>query len=115
MKKTKLVSRNESYDIAIHRPSKWGNPFATRHSKFATYKCDSVAEAVGCFARWAQTRFTPEALAELRGYRLACFCSPNSLCHGQVLIALAEGQSIEKFINLVSDERYAEILAIGMI
>lgn len=111
--KTTLVSLQSQYDIYIGRPSKWGNPFARKNSKFPTYIVNSVIEAVGCYAIWAPTQFSLNELEELRGKRLACWCKPGQPCHGQVLVALAENQKFE-YDRYVCDRRYAEILAAGM-
>ena len=113
---TLLVSRYGLFDVDIGRPSKWGNPFATRSSKFPCYAAASVPEAVGCYARWISSPLGDvlrQSLFELKDKRLACWCKLNQLCHGQVLVALVEGQSIDKFLKLVSQQRYEEILAEG--
>ena len=62
--------KKEKYDIYIGRPNKWGNPFfigpsCTREQAIERYE--------------AHLRNSPkllEALPELVGKRLGCWCSP---------------------------------------
>lgn len=84
MAETKVVNkRKERYDVYIGRPSKWGNPFVvgidgTREQVVAKYR------------DWIQTQpHLLEALPELKGKVLGCYCSPQA-CHGDVLKELAE-------------------------
>jgi hypothetical protein len=68
--------------VYIGRPSKWGNPFVigrdgTRNEVIAKYRAWIVSQ--------------PElmnALDELRGHDLVCWCAPLA-CHGDVLVELA--------------------------
>lgn len=64
--------------VYIGRPSKWGNPFQSgnRARDLADYE--------------AYLRRSPElleALAELSGKYLGCFCKPKA-CHGDILVKL---------------------------
>lgn len=89
--KTKVVNkRDEDFDVFIGRPSKWGNPYSIGP--------DGGREMViRKYAEWIQTQpHLLEALPELYGKRLGCYCKPQS-CHGDVLMKLAEEQRIEKF------------------
>lgn len=68
--------------VYIGRPSKWGNPFVigkdgTREEVIAKYRAWIVTQA-----------HLIEALGELRGKDLICFCAPQA-CHGDVLLELA--------------------------
>lgn len=85
--KTRVVHcKRESYDVYIGRPSKWGNPFAigvngdrkTVIEKYRKYvmNCPDLMDA----------------LSELRGRVLGCWCKPQD-CHGDVLVELV----LEKF------------------
>jgi hypothetical protein len=82
--KTKVVHcKKEKYDIYIGRPSKWGNPFVigkdgTRKEVLQKYRNHIIT--------------TPElfnALEELEGKILGCWCKPKS-CHGDILVELIE-------------------------
>ena len=70
--------RTGNYDIFIGRPSKWGNPFIIGvHG--------NRKEVVRQYQLWlAENEKLLEALPELFGKRIACFCAP-SLCHGHIL------------------------------
>ena len=79
---TEVVNaRNESYDVLIARPSKWGNPFQIGR--------DGDRERVICMYE-VHFRRRPDLLAalpELAGKRLGCYCKPEA-CHGDVLVKL---------------------------
>jgi hypothetical protein len=72
-----------SNDAAIvHRPSKWGNPFVIGRD-------GTREEVIAKFRAWIVTQaHLMEALGELRGRDLICFCAPQE-CHGDVLLELA--------------------------
>ncbi|RUV66725.1 MULTISPECIES: DUF4326 domain-containing protein [unclassified Mesorhizobium] len=68
--------------VYIGRPSKWGNPFVIGRD-------GSREEAIEKYRAWLASQ--PElldALDELRGRDLVCWCAPQG-CHGDVLIELA--------------------------
>jgi hypothetical protein len=68
--------------VYIGRPSKWGNPFVIGRD-------GSRAEVIAKYRAWivAQPALM-NALEELRGRDLVCWCAPLA-CHGDVLIDLA--------------------------
>lgn len=68
--------------VNIGRPSKWGNPFVIGRD-------GSRAEVIAKYRAWivAQPALM-NALDELRGRDLVCWCAPLA-CHGDVLIDLA--------------------------
>lgn len=78
-------ARKELYDVFIGRPSMWGNPFVSG--------CDgSRSEVISKYKRWIQTQ--PHLMGQLhtlKGRRLGCFCKPK-MCHGDVLVELADAQ-----------------------
>ena len=79
-----LPYKNPGDVVYIGRPSKWGNPFVIG-------KHGNRREVVEKYRQWIMQK--PEllnALHELRGKRLACFCKPEA-CHGDVLAELANG------------------------
>lgn len=68
--------------VYIGRPGKWGNPFVIGRD-------GSRAEVIAKYRAWLASQ--PElldALDELRGKDLVCWCAPLA-CHGDVLIELA--------------------------
>lgn len=75
--------------VCVTRPTKWGNGFIKGSPGIET-----AAEAVRLYVEWLAN--TPEgvnvrkaARQELRGRNLACWCSPGSPCHADVLIEIA--------------------------
>ena len=68
--------------VYIGRPSKWGNPFVIGRD-------GSRAEVVAKYRAWIVTQpALMNALEELRGRDLVCWCAPLA-CHGDVLRELA--------------------------
>ena len=69
--------------VYIGRPSKWGNPFEIGID-------GTRVEVIKKYREWLKTK--PElldALYELRGKKLACWCKPL-FCHGDVLKELCD-------------------------
>lgn len=84
--------------LDVTRSSKWGNPFivsptarpGTRSG--CLYICvPTIEDAVECFREMMamQTEATAQAIEELRGKDLACWCPIGSPCHADVLLELA--------------------------
>ena len=74
--------RKEEYDVAIFRPTKWGNPF--KIGEHGTRK-----EVIEKYEEYI--RNNPElmsALPEIDGKILGCWCLDFQPCHGDVLIKL---------------------------
>ena len=68
--------------VYIGRPTKWGNPFVIGRN-------GTREDVISKYEDWVVTQ--PElmqALHELRGKDLVCFCAPQA-CHGDVLLRLA--------------------------
>lgn len=68
--------------VYIGRPTKWGNPFkigpdGTRSQAIAKYEAYLLKNPA----------LLAEAVKELRGKDLSCWCSPKP-CHGDVLLRL---------------------------
>ena len=71
--------------VYIGRPSKWGNPFIIGRD-------GSRSEVIAKYRAWILTQpALMNALDELRGRALVCWCAPDA-CHGDVLLALANGR-----------------------
>jgi len=73
--------RTNAYDVYIGRGSKWGNPFKIGQ--------DGTRGQVICkYMAWILADLDLiQALSELKGKRLGCFCAPKP-CHGDVLVEL---------------------------
>jgi hypothetical protein len=72
-----------TYDVAIDRDTKWGNPFRIGPD-------GDRATVIQKYRAWILTQ--PELLAalpELRNKVLGCWCKPLP-CHGDILIELLE-------------------------
>ena len=90
---TKVVHcKKAPYDTYVGRPSKWGNQFAAKDSKFDTVKCATTAEAVSRHEAWIRSRpdIMEEVKAELRGKVLGCWCDEGQPCHGRTLAQIAD-------------------------
>jgi len=65
---------------AVHRPTKWGNPFP-----IPPY---SRERSMRLYEAWLdrQLKKDPGFLEPLRGYDLGCFCPPDVACHADILL-----------------------------
>jgi len=81
---TKVVNiKKERYDVYIGRPSKWGNPFVIG-------KDGDREGVINKYEAYIMNRpDLLDALSELRGMVLGCYCKPLA-CHGDVLARLAD-------------------------
>jgi Domain of unknown function (DUF4326) len=72
--------------IYVGRPTKWGNPYKigrlyTRQQAVMLYRRDLLANALP---------FTiNDAINELRGKDLICWCKLGDLCHADILLEIA--------------------------
>lgn len=70
--------KRSPHDLYIGRPSKWGNPFQIGSD-------GDRAQVIARYERWLDTQpELLEALPELAGKTLGCWCAPQP-CHGDVL------------------------------
>lgn len=74
--------KKEPYDIYIGRPSKWGNPFSvgTREERISKYEAYIMSRPD-----------LIQALPELVGKTLGCWCKPKA-CHGDILKIMVEDE-----------------------
>ena len=81
--------KKEKYDIYIGRPSLWGNPFSHKDGTLATYKVDTVEEAISRYEQWVMEQ--PEILEAIYNLNdeavLGCWCYPKP-CHGDVILKI---------------------------
>lgn len=83
MKARAVNMRHEPYDVFVARPSRWGNPYREGPD-------GSLDEVLVKYEAYVRSR--PDlmnALPELRGKRLGCWCWPKK-CHADVLARMAE-------------------------
>jgi hypothetical protein len=84
------MHRGERYDVYIGRPSKWGNPYSHLPSTLARFRVGTRQEAIDRYSAMILDRpDLLDALHELKGRVLGCWCKPLS-CHGDFLAELAE-------------------------
>lgn len=99
---TRVVNlKNESFDIYIGRGSKWGCPYTIIKDRptLADFIVDSKEEALAKYKEYVlASPELMEALDELEGKVLGCFCKPE-LCHGDVLLELLSKKKMEKFFK----------------
>lgn len=87
MNKFVVHCKKSSYDVYIGRPSKWGNPFMIGRD-------GNRMEVIQKYRAWLMNRQDLiDALPELKGKILGCWCSPQA-CHGDVLAELANGETV---------------------
>ena len=80
--------QTKTYDVYIGRGSKWGNPFKIGNDGDRNEVIQKYEDHI---------RNSPElleALPELKGKVLGCWCRPKA-CHGDVLINLLKEMGIE--------------------
>lgn len=92
--------------VYVGRGSRWGNPYAISrdlppvwvvsgpgvHSSYLTHRRAAEA-AVSAYRDWLNTNpeHVEEARRQLSGRDLMCWCPLDQPCHGDVLLALANG------------------------
>ncbi|MGH7744302.1 MAG: DUF4326 domain-containing protein [Candidatus Dormibacteria bacterium] len=72
-------SMREPYDVYIGRPSKWGNPYVLKRGGPSREVILRLYEEY-----LLRTPSLFDALGELEGKKLGCYCAPK-LCHGDIL------------------------------
>lgn len=88
---TKRVSikSGKPYDVYIGRPSKWGNIYSSKSSKYAKYLTKNRKESIEKYREYIlNNQELLNSLDELRGKTIACWCDENQSCHGDILIKL---------------------------
>jgi hypothetical protein len=89
MKPRVVHCKREKFDIYIGRGSKWGNPFSHKEGTLAEHVVESREEAIAKYEEYLlSNQELVDALPELRGKVLGCWCKPKA-CHGDVLLKLA--------------------------
>ena len=76
-------TKNTDTQVYIGRPSKWGNIFIIGRD-------GSREEVIEKYMDWfINQQHLINALHELKGKNLICWCSPNHSCHGDFLLEVA--------------------------
>lgn len=82
--------KREPFDVYIGRPSKWGNPFILGRDGDRLQVVEKYREYLT-----AHPELIREAMTELVGKVLGCWCAPQ-LCHGDVLASLVNEDYIAR-------------------
>jgi hypothetical protein len=83
----KQVSPNGLPIVYVGRPTKWGNPF----------KVNNLRTHSGCvqlYEDWIENNenLQRDAVLELAGKNLSCFCKIGEPCHADILLKIANGK-----------------------
>lgn len=92
---------NDEYDVFIGRGSKWGNPYTHIKDKatLATFIVDTREEAIESYRKYIlENKELMDALPELEGKTLGCYCKPLS-CHGDILLELLTKRKLNKILR----------------
>jgi hypothetical protein len=84
------IGRNMSFYVDGAFQSKWHNPFKVKKpgKTYKNGKYYSLAESIRLYEEHIRnTQELWNALPELRGKTLGCWCKPND-CHGDILVKL---------------------------
>ena len=75
--------------VYVGRPTKWGNPFIMSKEADRTHVVEQ-------YKAWIQSQpeLQRQAIRELRGRHLVCWCAPKP-CHADVLLKIANEEPIE--------------------
>lgn len=71
--------------VYVGRPTKWGNPYAVSCQASDGYKKKLIQQ----FESSMSIMLKQDAVAELKGKDLACWCALDSPCHADVLLKIA--------------------------
>ena len=81
-RKHKQVSPNGLPIIYVGRPGKWGNPWVIKQGRDAE-KC------IFLYKTTMSTMLKQDAVKELRGKNLSCWCKIGEPCHADILLEIA--------------------------
>jgi hypothetical protein len=81
-RKHKQVSPNGLPIVYVGRPTKWGNPFKVG-------KDVTAAECVSKYKSSMSVILKQDAIKDLKGKNLSCWCPLDKPCHADVLLELA--------------------------
>ncbi len=78
--------------VYVGRPTKWGNPYRVGSpDPMLIGNVMTAKDAVRMYEWYMEANpvLRAEAIVELRGKNLACWCKPGEPCHADVLFLLA--------------------------
>ena len=80
--------------IYVGRPTVWGNPFTAHDKEWNGEKIEPKTLVMLYEIMWVELKLNDpklfkEAMKQLRGKNLACWCKPKDDCHADVLLRLA--------------------------
>lgn len=90
-RRNKHLPKNTKY---VGRPSVWGNPFTVR--EYGRERCIELFRLRAERLRKTDPEAFEKWIAPLRGKDVACWCSTNESCHGDVLLELAALPPLKK-------------------
>ena len=82
-RKHKQVSPNGLPIVYVGRPTKWGNPYVPM------LWGDTVETCIERYKTNMSTMLKQDALKELKGKNLSCWCKADEPCHADILLKLA--------------------------
>jgi hypothetical protein len=74
--------------VVVARPSRWGNPFQIGADG---NRAECVAQFRAALLNGRLSFSADDVRRELAGRHLACWCPTDGPCHGDVLLAVANG------------------------
>lgn len=87
----RVCIKDETYDVYIGRPSKYGNPFSCKEKSLAKYKTTTRKESIEKHKDWllnGDGQYLLKDLQELKGKTLGCYCKKSQSCHGDIIVKL---------------------------
>lgn len=89
--------------VKVDRTTRYGNPFTVDGAESAGYhgtQRELAAFCVEMFRKWLSGRHVllgrwppgADAISNLRGKNLACWCKPGEPCHADVLLEIANAE-----------------------
>ena len=106
MPKRIQLSRRKGYRkpegvVNVARPTRWGNPYVVgEHPGGDRRRTPYTREtAVATFRKRLSRADVEQAIRELRGRDLACWCPLNAPCHADVLLEVANQPLGPKPVN----------------
>lgn len=87
--------------VKVDRTTRWGNPFTVgmriqARPEWPIVVLFSAQDCVDCYATFLNhrigQRFRIDAMAQLRGKNLACWCPLGQPCHADLLLEIANAE-----------------------
>lgn len=71
--------------VYVGRPTKYGNPYQVSCNATDEYRKKQIEK----YAQSMSVMLKQDAVVELKGKNLACFCPLNKPCHADILLKIA--------------------------